>query len=174
MAELCHRGTAFLGSQGGSGPGWLQPPSFSAGCVPKEHRRGGSSQLDPSHGHSLAGLQVTPKAALCKQEMSGSHWDSSEMRLGLDNGASRHPRPLGTAPQLPPPSPSSLCGGQGVPPKCNGGATGQQQSLEARGKNPFKGFRSTPATPRASPAPRLPALSSPGAGWRVPGSGWSR
>lgn len=131
MAELCHRGTAFLGSQGGSGAGWLQPPYFSAGCVPKEHRRGGSSQLDPSHGHSLAGLQVTPKAALCKQEMSGSHWDSSEMRLGLDNGASRHPRPLGTAPQLPPPPLSSLCGGQGVPPKCNGGATGQRQSLEA-------------------------------------------
>ena len=75
----------------GSGAGWLQQPSFSVGCIPEEPRAGGSSQLAPGHGHSLAGLQVTPKAALCKQEISSSHWHSSEMRLGLDNGASRHP-----------------------------------------------------------------------------------
>lgn len=34
----------------------------------------GSSQLAPGHGHSLAGLHVTPKAALCNQEISGNLW----------------------------------------------------------------------------------------------------
>lgn len=84
---------------------------------------GGSSQLAPSHGHSLAGLQVTPKAALCKQEISGSHSDSSEMRLGPDDGASR----LHIPPHLPSLSPSFLFKSQRDTPKTqrrhNGSAT---------------------------------------------------
>lgn len=60
--------------------GGCSSPVVSVGCVPKE-----------PGGLSLAGLQVTSKAVLCKQEISISHWDPSKMRLGLDNGASRHP-----------------------------------------------------------------------------------
>lgn len=101
----------------------------------------GSSQLAPSHGHSLAALQVTPKATLCKQEISGSHLDSSKISLGLDGGASR----LDIPPHLPSPSASSLCKSQReTPPKCNGGTMGQQQII---GKNPCKALCSTQPWP---------------------------
>lgn len=116
----------------------VQEPSFSVSR--RNLGVGGLSQLAPGHGHSLAGLQVTPRTALCKQEISSYHWDSSETRLGLDNGASRHP----TFPRDSTPSPPSIIvfppQRPGGPSKMQGRGNGPATKSGGLGNIPLRGF----------------------------------
>lgn len=38
LEQNCPKAQHFWACREGSGAGWLQQPSFSVGCIPKEHR----------------------------------------------------------------------------------------------------------------------------------------